>query len=97
MTGIAWASLLFQGIVVTFAAFLAWFSLLRRYNASQLSVFLFLSPLFGVSFGVLLLHEKIDIYFGIGSVFVLAGIALVSKRRLGGVKKESFTAREVKQ
>ncbi len=88
MTGIAWASLLYQGIVVTFAAFLAWFSLLRRYNASQLSVFLFLSPLFGVSFGVLLLHEKIDVYFGIGAVLVLTGIALVSKRQLGRVPKE---------
>lgn len=84
MTGIAWASLLYQGIVVTFAAFLAWFSLLRRYNASQLSVFLFLSPLFGVSFGVLLLHETIDVYFGIGAVLVLMGIALVSKRHLKG-------------
>lgn len=88
MTGIAWASLLYQGIVVTFAAFLAWFSLLRRYNASQLSVFLFLSPLFGVSFGVLLLNEKVDVYFGLGAVLVLTGIALVSKRNLRGVSKE---------
>lgn len=88
MTGIAWASLLYQGIVVTFAAFLAWFSLLRRYNASQLSVFLFLSPLFGVSFGVFLLNEKVDVYFGLGAVLVLTGIALVSKRNLRGVSKE---------
>lgn len=84
MTPIAWVSLLYQGIVVTFAAFLAWFSLLRRYNASQLSVFLFLSPLFGVSFGVVLLHETIDIYFSVGALFVLTGIALVSKRQLKG-------------
>ena len=90
MTRIAWVSLLYQGIVVTFAAFLAWFSLLRRYNASQLSVFLFLSPLFGVSFGVFLLHETIDVYFGIGAVLVLIGIALVSKRHLrGGSERRS--------
>ena len=90
MTRIAWVSLLYQGIVVTFAAFLAWFSLLRRYNASQLSVFLFLSPLFGVSFGVFLLHETIDVYFGIGAVLVLTGIALVSKRHLrGGSERRS--------
>lgn len=86
MNGIAWASLLYQGVIVTFAAFLAWFSLLRRYNASQLSVFLFLSPLCGVSFGVLLLHETIDIYFGIGAVLVLIGIALVSKPHLTGAR-----------
>ncbi|MBI5483115.1 MAG: DMT family transporter [Deltaproteobacteria bacterium] len=86
MTGIAWASLLYQGVVVTFAAFLAWFSLLRRYNASQLSVFLFLSPLFGVTFGVLLLHETVDIFFCIGAVLVLIGITLVSKRQFGAAR-----------
>ena len=79
MTGIAWASVLFQGIVVTFASYLAWFALLRRYLASRLSVFSFLSPLFGVAFGVLLLNEPIDAYFAIGALLVLAGITLVSR------------------
>lgn len=87
MTGIAWASLLFQGIVVTFAAFFVWFSMLRRYNASQISVFLFLSPLFGVSFGVLLLHEKVDVYFAVGALLVLTGISLVSRPRLRGSRR----------
>ena len=82
MTTIAWGSLLFQGLVVTFAAFLVWFSMLRRYNASQISVFLFLSPLFGVSFGVLLLHEQVDGFFAAGSLLVLCGIYLVSRTRL---------------
>ena len=91
MTGLAWTSLLFQGVVVTFAVYLAWFSLLRRYNASQLSVFLFLSPLFGVSFGVLLLHETIDLFFAAGAVLVLIGISLVSRPRLGSEKRKELT------
>lgn len=82
LSGIVWGSLLYQGGVVSFAAFLVWFSMLRRYNASQVSIFLFLSPLFGVAFGVLLLHEKIDIYFAAGSLLVLSGIFLVSRPRL---------------
>lgn len=82
LSGIAWASLLYQGVVVSFAAFLVWFSMLRRYNASQISIFLFLSPLFGVTFGVLLLHEAIDAYFAAGSLLVLSGIFLVSRPRL---------------
>jgi len=89
MTGIAWVSLLFQGFVVTFAAFLVWFSMLRRYNASQISVFLFLSPLFGVSFGVLLLHEKVDGFFVAGTLLVLSGIYLVSRPRLKGSAKNA--------
>ena len=78
MTRIAWASLLFQGIVVSFASYLAWFWLLRRYPASQVSVFSFLTPLFGVTFGVLVLGEHVDVTFGVGAALVLSGITLVS-------------------
>jgi drug/metabolite transporter (DMT)-like permease len=81
MVPLAWGSVLFQATVITFAAYLAWFSLLRRYNASQLSAFMFLSPLFGVSFGVLLLHETINVTFGLGTVLVLLGITLVGRAR----------------
>ena len=81
MVPLAWGSVLFQATVITFAAYLAWFSLLRRYNASQLSAFMFMSPLFGVSFGVLLLHETIDWSFGLGTLLVLSGITLVGRAR----------------
>jgi len=78
LTRVAWASLLFQGIVVSFASYLTWFWLLRRYLASRLSVFSFMAPLFGVSFGVLVLGERVDLSFGAGAALVLAGITVVS-------------------
>jgi drug/metabolite transporter (DMT)-like permease len=78
LTPVACASLLFQGVVVSFASYLAWFWLLRRYAASQVSVFSFLTPLFGVTFGVLVLGERVDVAFGIGAALVLAGITVVS-------------------
>lgn len=82
MTHGAWASLLFQGIVVSFASYLAWFWLLRRYVASSLSVFSFMTPLFGVSAGMLVLHERADASFAVGAVLVLTGILVVSARGL---------------
>jgi drug/metabolite transporter (DMT)-like permease len=88
LTPRAWGSILFQGVVITFAVYLAWFSLLRRYHASQLSVFLFMTPLFGVSFGVLILHDPIDRSFALGSLLVLGGLALVGNPRLGRSKAE---------
>jgi drug/metabolite transporter (DMT)-like permease len=78
MTRLAWASLLFQGVVVSFASYLTWFWLLRRYLASRLSVISFMTPLFGVSFGVLLLHEPLGVQFAIGAALVLLGITVVS-------------------
>ncbi|GEJ55419.1 DMT family transporter [Anaeromyxobacter diazotrophicus] len=77
-TRVAWASLLFQGVVVSFASYLAWFWLLRRYLASRVAVFSFMTPLFGVSFGVLVLREPVDGWFGAGAALVLLGITLVS-------------------
>ncbi len=77
-TPLAWGNLLFQALVVSFASFLAWFWLLRHYLASQLGVFSFLTPLFGVGFGVWLLNEPLEPGFVAGAALVLAGIVLVS-------------------
>jgi drug/metabolite transporter (DMT)-like permease len=74
----AWASLAFQTLLVSFASYLTWFWLLRRYIASRLGVFSFLTPLFGVAFGVWLLREPLEPSFGVGAALVLAGIVLVS-------------------
>lgn len=77
-TALAWGNLLFQGVVVAFASYLTWFWLLRRYLASRLGVFSFMTPLFGVLFGVLLLGERVDAFFVGGGLLVLLGISLVS-------------------
>ena len=77
-TPIAWGSLLFQSLVVSFASYLTWFWLLRHYLASRLGVFSFLTPLFGVAFGVWLLNEPLEPSFLVGAALVCAGIVLVS-------------------
>jgi len=80
-TATVWAHLGFQSLVVSFASFLTWFWLLRRYLASRLGAFTFLTPLFGVLLGVWLLDEALAPSFLAGSLLVLAGIALVSRRQ----------------
>jgi drug/metabolite transporter (DMT)-like permease len=71
-------SILFQGVIVSFASFLTWFSLLRRYVATGLSVFSFMTPIFGVTFGVLVLGDPLSLSFVAGAALVLAGITIVS-------------------
>jgi drug/metabolite transporter (DMT)-like permease len=73
-----WASLLFHSLVVSFASFLLWFWLLRKYLASRLGVFSFMTLLFGILLGVWLLGELIEVRFLAAAVPVLAGIVLVS-------------------
>lgn len=90
-TPLAIGSVLLQGVVVSFFTYLAWFWLLRRYLASNMAVSSFMTPLFGVTFGVLVLDEPLTLSFIIGAALVLAGIMLVSserwlKRRLAGLR-----------
>lgn len=78
VTPLAVVGLAYQAVVVAFVSYLIWFWLLTRYMASRLSVFSFLTPLFGVTFGVLLLGESFSLRFLMAAGLVLAGIALVN-------------------
>ncbi len=78
VTPVAVASLAYQSVIVAFVSYLSWFWLLTRYIASRLSVFTFLSPLFGVAFGVLLLGESVGWRFLSAAALVLIGIGLVN-------------------
>ncbi|WP_459556046.1 DMT family transporter [Lacunimicrobium album] len=68
----------YQSLVVAVVSYLAWFALLRTYLASRLGVLSFMTPLFGVTSGVLVLGEPLDGAFLAGSLLVVAGILLVS-------------------
>lgn len=73
-----WGSLIFQTVIISFVAFLAWFWLLRHYLASRISVLSFMTPIFGVILGAALLHEPMEPGFLEGAACVLAGVVLVS-------------------
>jgi drug/metabolite transporter (DMT)-like permease len=86
-TPVVWASLAFHSLVVSFASFLVWFWLLRKYLASRLGVFSFMTPLFGIVFGAWLLNEPMEMSFVLGAVPVLAGIVLVSGGSFAWLRK----------
>ncbi|MET1081272.1 MAG: DMT family transporter [Pseudomonas sp.] len=78
LTPVSLGSVLFQGVLVSFVSYFTWFWLLRRYLASNMAVFSFMTPLFGVTFGVLILAEPLSLNFVLGAGLVLLGITLVS-------------------
>jgi len=75
------ASLAYQALIVAFGSYLAWFWLLTRYLAARLSILTFLTPLFGMLFGVVFLSEPLSAYFALAALLLAAGIALVNLRR----------------
>jgi drug/metabolite transporter (DMT)-like permease len=74
------ASLIYQGVIVAFASFLVWFWLLTRYMAAQLAVQSFLTPLFGVLAGVIVLKEPLSTLFAAATALVVTGIVLVNQQ-----------------
>jgi drug/metabolite transporter (DMT)-like permease len=72
-----WA-MAYQIVMVAFVSYLAWFWLLTRYLAGRLLVFSFLTPLFGVWFGMLLMDDQPSLHFFIAAAMVVAGIVLVN-------------------
>lgn len=69
----------YQTVWVAFITYLAWFWLIRHYPPSRLASFTFLTPLFGVLAGGLLLDEPITGGLLLALVLVGAGIYLVNR------------------
>jgi len=81
VNGSAIAALAYSAIIVAFASYLAWFKLIHIYPVSQLAVFTFLTPVFGVAFGAIFLGEQLTKGLIFGLVFVSAGIYLTNYKK----------------
>jgi drug/metabolite transporter (DMT)-like permease len=73
-------SLILQTVVGAFASYLAWMWMLGRYPATKISVFVFLTPLFALLFGVLWLNEAATPSLLAALVLVALGIVLVNRK-----------------
>lgn len=77
-TMLAIGSLAFHTLIMSFMSLMLWFWLLRHYLANHLGVFSFLTPIFGMIFGVIFLDEHIEMNFIFGTGLVLLGVMIVS-------------------
>lgn len=76
------AALAFQIVVVVSAGFIFWLWLLARYPASGVASFSFLSPVFSVGLGWLLLDDPVGPSLLVALVLVAAGIVLINRRQV---------------
>ena len=77
---LAWVSLAFQVVIVSFVTYLVWFWLVRHYPATRIASFTMLTPVFGLILGALLLAEPITARLLIALATVAAGIVLVNRK-----------------
>jgi drug/metabolite transporter (DMT)-like permease len=72
--------MLAQTVIGAFASYLAWMWMLGRYPATKISVFVFLTPLFSLLFGTLLLGESATPTLLMALGLVAVGIVLVNRK-----------------
>jgi drug/metabolite transporter (DMT)-like permease len=72
---VVWLGLLGSGL-----AYLAFFRTLQRWGATRTSLVAYLLPVYGIALGAIVLGEPISISTLVGTVLIIAGIALVNAR-----------------
>ena len=80
-SALATAALAYQTVWVVSVTFVVWFALVVRYSANRLSAFTFLTPLFGVAAGHLMLGEPLTPAFAAAVALVAGGLVLVNRTR----------------
>jgi drug/metabolite transporter (DMT)-like permease len=80
-SALALGALAYQTVWVVSVTFVIWFALVARYSASRLSAFTFLTPLFGVAAGRLVLGEPLTVAFAAAVAMVAGGLVLVNRAR----------------
>jgi drug/metabolite transporter (DMT)-like permease len=77
---IEWGALAFQSFFVVAFTYVLWFWLMAKYPLSGLSSFTFLSPVFGVLFGWLLLGDPLTENVIYGTALIVAGLVVINVR-----------------
>ncbi|MES0133226.1 DMT family transporter, partial [Mesorhizobium sp. M0029] len=72
-------ALLFQSLYIVAFTYVLWFWLLRRYPASALSSFAFLSPVFGVLCGAIILGEAPTTRIFVALGLIAVGLIIVNR------------------
>ena len=80
-SAVALGSLAYQTVWVVSVTFVVWFALIARSSASRLSAFTFLTPIFGVAAGHMILGEPLTLAFAAAVALVAAGLVLVNRTR----------------
>jgi drug/metabolite transporter (DMT)-like permease len=76
---IAW--LAYQTVWVVSVTFVLWFAIIKHYSANRVSAFSFLTPLFGVAAGHLVMGDPLTLAFIAAVALVAGGLMLVNRAR----------------
>ncbi len=76
----SWTAVLWLGLLGTGLAYLLYFYLLNAWGSTRSSLITYVMPVIGVALGVGLLGEQVDARMLLGTLLVIAGVALVNRK-----------------
>jgi drug/metabolite transporter (DMT)-like permease len=71
-------TMVFLGLTMIGVAYPLWFVCLKRFPASQISIYIYLTPVFAVILSLIILREKFAWLFWIGGALILGGIIITN-------------------
>ncbi len=77
-----WFWLIYLSLLGTLAGYTIWNQALKRRSASEVTVYIFAVPVVATLASVLLVGERITIWFVLGAALVLGGLATIHRARL---------------
>ena len=75
-----WWAVLFLAVPCTVFAFAVWFGALERMPAGRVAGFVYLVPMFAVTFSRLLLDEPLTLALAVGAAILISGVWLVQRK-----------------
>jgi len=77
----SWLATITMSVLAVFVAYTLWYRGLRRLEPTQVAVYVYLVPFFGVLFAWLLLGESITRYLLLGGAAILTGVIVTNSGR----------------
>lgn len=77
----AWAAVFVTSVLSVVVAYTVWYRALRKLEPTQIAVYVYLVPFFGVIFAWILLDEPVTRFVVLGGATILTGVALTNSAR----------------
>jgi len=87
-TAYGWDSMVYLVLVMSVGASLLWFWLLRNSEASTVSAYYFLTPVFGLALSWLILRERLTLSDALGAIAIAVGIAVVQRTKAPAFRRD---------
>jgi len=81
--------MIFLGLTMIGVAYPLWFACLKRVRASQVAIYIYLTPVFAVILSMIILKESFSWLFWSGGAFILGGIIFVNTVSQAKVQERS--------